>query len=85
MGPYKYYDQKTFFSDQFLTSSFIGQYSNGKRQGIGHEIFEDGSGYRGNYTDDVINGRGRFISHDGKYFHGDFVAGLPQGLGTLYC
>lgn len=82
LGPFRYPNKKAFFGNG--NSVFVGQYSNGSRNGIGHEIFEDGSGFHGNYLNDAITGRGRIVSSNGDYYHGDFKNGMPHGLGILY-
>lgn len=82
LGPFKYSEQRAYFGNG--PSVFIGQYFNGSRNGIGHEIFEDGSGFHGNYINDIIIGRGRIVSSNGDYYHGDFKNGKPHGLGILY-
>lgn len=85
MGPYKYSNQSCFFTGETgLSSTFVGQYYRGLRKGIGHEIYENGSGFHGNFIDDEKSGRGRVVSKDGEYYHGDFKEGLPDGLGTLF-
>lgn len=77
LGPYRFPSGTHIFSeDRKLSSTFVGQFSKGLRNGVGHEVYEDGSGFHGNYIDDVQTGRGRIVSANGDYYYGDFVAGL---------
>jgi len=83
LGPYRYPSGVHIFSeDRKLSSTFVGQFSKGLRNGVGHEIYEDGSGFHGNYIDDIQTGRGRIVSANGDYYYGDFLNGRQDGLGT---
>ena len=83
LGPLKYIDQENWFSTGKQTSTFVGQCQFGKRFGVGHEIYEDGSGFHGNFINDQKSGRGRIVSAGGDYYHGDFLNGHPDGLGNF--
>lgn len=64
--------------------TYIGQYLEGKRWGLGTEITTIGSVYSGNYINDQKQGTGRLIYTTGDVYEGDFKDGLPHGNGTVY-
>ena len=67
---------------------YSGEWKNGKREGRGTSILNDGYKYVGEFKDDVPNGQGivtqTFNSYNVKFI-GVFKDGFPNGPGTLTC
>ena len=67
-------------------STYIGQIdSEGYKDGLGEEIDQDGSGYRGEFKKNVRYGKGRFVSSNGLHYYGGYINGIATGKGTLSC
>lgn len=55
---------------------YIGQWNrNGFREGIGTQIWKDGSKFTGYWRNDNAHGRGRLIHQDGDCYEGEWVEG----------
>ena len=63
---------------------FKGEYSDGKRNGQGNAIFEDGSSYEGNFVDNVKTGMGKYHFPKGSYYDGEFKNNGINGRGKYY-
>jgi len=74
-GPYK---------DTNNGSTYKGQFFQGKKEGLGQEIYENGSFYEGHYENGIRQGQGRFVSFNGDLFQGEFQNNKAHGVGTLY-
>ena len=74
LGPYHY---------MVSGESYIGQYFQGRRQGYGEAVLEDGSIYQGKWQDDVRRGYGRMVNSDGSVYDGYWESDKPHGKGKL--
>ncbi|XP_017775591.1 PREDICTED: MORN repeat-containing protein 4 [Nicrophorus vespilloides] len=61
-----------------------GWTSGGKREGIGHMLFPDGSRYDGYFTDGMFNGLGILTFADGAKYEGEFSEGWFHGYGVFW-
>lgn len=74
-GPMMYIEERTVF---------LGEYTGGKRQGLGLQIFEDGSLYEGEFKNDQAQGRGRIIFEEGDVYEGEIDNFEMHGFGVYY-
>lgn len=65
-------------------ATYQGGILNGKRHGIGRQVWKDGSVYEGQWKNGVFDGKGRMIFVDGDYFEGDFRYGISNGIGFYH-
>jgi hypothetical protein len=63
-------------------TSYVGQVSDGKRQGLGVADSKDGDRQAGEWKDNVMNGLGTEKLSDGLRFQGQWRDGVPAGLGV---
>ncbi len=63
-------------------SSFVGQVTDGKRQGFGVLEFKDGDRQAGEWKSNLLNGLGTERLSDGLRYEGQWSTGLPAGLGV---
>ena len=63
--------------------SYIGQLSDGKRQGLGVLESKDGDRRAGDWQDDQLNGRGTRRLPDGARYEGQWREGQSTGLGVM--
>lgn len=63
---------------------YLGEIQNGKANGNGVGIWDNGSIYRGEWIDNVRHGKGVFSWADGAKYEGDFNMGIRSGNGTFY-
>ena len=73
LGPFKYNDGSTY----------EGQYFNGKRYGIGKQIWSDGSVYEGQWINDHCNGQGKLINSEGHVYYGEWENDKAHGFGVF--
>jgi hypothetical protein len=66
------------FPDQ---SEYKGVLKNGKRNGLGVNVYADGSRYEGKWTDNVFQGKGKMTWNDGASYDGEWNKGLMHGQG----
>lgn len=71
LGPYKYKREEVY----------QGQYKNGKRQGLGKQIWSDSTYYEGTWHNDMADGYGFLIHDTGDYYIGDWKAEKAHGYG----
>jgi hypothetical protein len=60
---------------------------NGKANGKGKAIYDNGSYFEGDFVENKIQGNGKYIFEDGSYFEGAISVGddeLLNGTGTYY-
>ena len=63
---------------------YQGQWNqDGKKQGYGVLITENGSKYDGYWMDNQFNGLGRLIYNNGDFCEGNFIKGMLEGKGVL--
>jgi len=64
---------------------YEGQWNdkNGRRDGFGYCLYEDGSLYEGYWQDGCKHGQGRFITPNG-YYEGEFNNNSRSGRGDYY-
>jgi len=63
-------------------ATYVGQASDGKREGLGVLEFKDGDRQAGEWKDNVLNGLGIERLNDGPRYEGQWRNGLPAGLGV---
>ena len=63
-------------------ASYVGQASEGKREGLGVLEFKDGDRQAGEWKDNVLSGLGIERLNDGPRYEGQWRNGLPAGLGV---
>lgn len=76
-GPFEEYSEK----GELL---FKGNYSNGKKNGKGFCVVQEGYIYEGNYVDDVKQGLGKLTFPKGSVYIGEFSNDKMNGKGTYY-
>ena len=75
LGPYFYPEMKLLYT---------GQYRNGKREGMGEQIWNDGSCYQGFFENDQSSGKGVQVYITGDWYKGDWKDGMSHGLGEYH-
>ncbi len=60
-----------------------GNFKNGKMNGKGMKILENGTKYEGNFDNDKINGNGIYTFKNGSKWEGNSTNGLKDGVGKL--
>ena len=60
-----------------------GNFINGKMNGKGMKIFDNGDKYEGNFEDDKINGFGIYYFNNGNQWEGNFINGNKNGIGKF--
>lgn len=68
---------------RFPDGLYTGQMWNGKRNGYGRMLYNDGSVYQGNWQDDQPSGLGRIESADGAVYEGEWKNGQRNGWGEM--
>jgi serine/threonine protein kinase len=63
-------------------ASYVGQVTDGKRQGLGVLVFKDGDRQAGEWKSNILNGLGTERLSDGRRYEGQWNTGLPAGLGV---
>lgn len=61
-----------------------GLFTDGKKNGAGLCITDDGRYFEGTFVDNELNGNGVAIFNQGTYYEGDLVASGPNGRGTMF-
>jgi hypothetical protein len=62
---------------------YVGQFTDGKRNGKGTYTFSDGADYVGQWQNDRANGLGTLTSANGQKYVGQWKNGKRDGKGTL--
>ena len=60
---------------------YVGNYSDGRRNGNGRHIFANGDQYVGTFKDDAMHGAGRYYFKNNESFEGTFNRGRKEGRG----
>ncbi|KAJ8952817.1 hypothetical protein NQ318_008138, partial [Aromia moschata] len=63
--------------------SYRGDWKNGRMEGFGVRIYNDGSFYIGHWKCNKRHGHGRMWYADKSFYDGDWVKDVRQGLGLL--
>lgn len=74
-GPYKYLSGVTYFG------AFDPE-KHGEREGVGRQIWQDGSVYDGQWLKNKREGKGRQIFLGGEYYEGDWKNDQADGYGA---
>ena len=61
---------------------FVGEFSEGKKHGLGIETHEDGKMYAGQWADGEMHGWGILTRKDGSVYRGQFEMGRMSGSGA---
>ena len=72
-----------FSKKQYSNGYYIGEFNNGKKNGQGTYILNDGEKYIGDWKDDNRTGQGTFIWNSGAKYTGDYIKGERTGKGTM--
>ena len=64
-------------------SHFQGETKDNLRQGVGKQVWDDGTTFEGSYKNDMANGNGRMIQSDGNVFIGTFNNNVAMGKGKF--
>lgn len=75
LGPYNYHNENL---------TYQGQYYNGDREGIGEQVWKDGSCFIGNFKSDKSNGKGIQIYGNGDWYNGEWKNGMSHGFGEYF-
>lgn len=66
-------------------ATYVGEWSpDGRRSGMGHLVFADGTRYDGNFDDGLCDGLGVLAFPDGAKYEGEFMHGWFHGCGTFW-
>ena len=57
---------------------YIGNWSNGKKDGQGIMTMKNGREYNGEWKENVKHGMGKYLFHNGNVYVGEFVNGMPK-------
>jgi hypothetical protein len=71
-----------FYPDSGVT--YKGQYNDGLREGLGEQVWKDGSCYKGYFKNDLSSGKGMQVYASGDYYKGDWKEGMSHGYGEYY-
>ncbi len=63
--------------------TYTGQRINGKKQGTGKYVWNNGAIYEGEFSDNNINGKGKLTIPDKGTYEGNFINGKKDGQGTI--
>jgi hypothetical protein len=63
-------------------STYVGQVTDGKRDGLGVLDYKDGDQQAGEWKDNVLSGLGTEHLNDGPTYEGQWRNGVPAGLGV---
>lgn len=63
--------------------TYTGQRINGKKQGNGKYVWNNGAIYDGEFSDNNINGKGKLTIPDKGTYEGNFINGKKDGQGTI--
>jgi len=81
-------DNKTYVTDACLPNQnkekYEGPLKNGKKEGKGIYIYENGCKYEGYFKNDKKHGSGIFYYANGDRYKGNFYEGNYQGFGIFY-
>ena len=83
-NPFKTFPDYPPHHNSNSSSTYRGQFHNHMREGLGLEIFDDGSYYTGFFKNDRKDGKGRFIFANGDLFEGTFDGDIVNGTGLFY-
>ena len=70
-------------SNKFSDGKYEGEIENGKPNGMGKVIFENGGFYEGKWIDGELNGQGTFKFSDGGKYVGEWMDSDFHGKGTF--
>ena len=63
---------------------YTGEWKDGKKNGKGVYVYQNGHKYDGEWKDNKRNGFGKYIWPDGKYFEGQWKNEWRNGKGVIY-
>jgi len=66
-----------------LSASYVGEYKNGKKEGQGKQIYQNGTIYEGQWKDDKRNGYGTFTNEYGDVYIGYFKNDQRDSIGKI--
>mmetsp|Transcript_57882 Transcript_57882/g.123075 ORF Transcript_57882/g.123075 Transcript_57882/m.123075 type:complete len:455 (-) Transcript_57882:176-1540(-) len=65
-------------------ATYVGQWKNNLRHGIGTMVWPDGATFTGQWKNNFAEGLGRFVHAEGDVFIGQWQKSAAQGLGIYY-
>ena len=78
------YEQRSQTNNKDIKQKYEGQVVNGKKEGKGKYIYDNGSIYEGDFKNDKREGNGVFYYANGDRYKGQFKDGFYQGNGIFY-
>ncbi len=66
-----------------IRETYIGDYNNGKKNGLGTMWHKNGDIYKGEWKDNKRNGQGKLLEKDGSIYDGNWVDDSKEGLATM--
>lgn len=63
---------------------YFGGISEGRQDGPGILLYQNGSSYQGNWQRGVLHGKGRYIHEDGTTYEGEWEMSVAKGYGKYY-
>ena len=64
-------------------SKYVGQWKNGKMDGLGRYMYPDGTVYDGGWKNGKINGQGTWVNPEGLKYEGEWKDDMMNGQGIL--
>lgn len=68
---------------QYGDGTYHGNFRDGKLDGEGILITNNGDNYTGHFSNDSFNGQGKFTFANGDYYDGEWLNNNKHGLGTF--
>lgn len=76
--------QGTYLFQVYYDQGYVGEFKNGKRNGIGKVKYPDGSMYEGEWHENLKVGSGKYMWPNGEYYLGEFRNDKREGRGTMF-
>ena len=65
------------------SSKYAGGFKDGKKEGYGCQVFNNGSFYEGEFKNNRMDGWGEYVLADDSRYEGSWKDGLKSGLGVM--
>ena len=70
--------------EKWEDSIYKGEFSHGKKNGIGKYIFPNNNIYYGEWEENLMNGYGLYLYDKNQIYIGEWLNGLKDGYGEIY-